>query len=189
MSSPLIHYIIAGARIGIRRPTAEDCDAFVAAVARSVDLHVPWVNPPSTPEQFAVYLKSRQSPLEDGFLVCELASGKIAGLINLNCIVRGSLQSAYLGYYAMRPFAGRGFMREGLSLVMRHAFGEMQLHRLEANIQPENAASIALVKGLCFRKEGFSPRYLLVGGEWRDHAYSYCNPRPRMPSRWRCKGR
>ena len=60
-------------------------------------------------------------------------------------------------------------MSEGLALVLRHAFCELRLHRLEANIQPANAASIALVRRCGFAYEGLSPRYLKVGGRWRDH--------------------
>ena len=60
-------------------------------------------------------------------------------------------------------------MRDGLELVLRHAFLELALHRLEANIQPGNAASIALARGAGFQREGFSPRYLKIGGRWRDH--------------------
>ena len=84
-------------------------------------------------------------------------------------IVRSAFQSAYLGYYAFRPHAGQGYMTEGLALVLRHAFGTLGLHRLEANIQPANHPSRALVRGLGFRKEGFSPRYLKIGGRWRGH--------------------
>jgi ribosomal-protein-alanine N-acetyltransferase len=69
----------------------------------------------------------------------------------------------------MAGFQGRGLMREALSLVLTTAFDEMGLHRLEANIQPGNARSRALAQGLGFRQEGFSPRYLRIGGEWRDH--------------------
>ncbi len=91
------------------------------------------------------------------------------GVVNLNEIVRGAFHSAYLGYYGFTPHAGQGYMAEGLGLVLRHAFRRMGLHRLEANIQPGNRASRALVRGLGFRREGFSPRYLKIGGRWRDH--------------------
>ncbi len=60
-------------------------------------------------------------------------------------------------------------MREGLELLLRHSFRGLGLHRVEANIQPENNASVALVRGAGFRLEGLSKRYLKVGGRWRDH--------------------
>ena len=84
-------------------------------------------------------------------------------------IVRRGFQSAYLGYAVGKPFAGQGYMRDGLELVLRHAFTTLRLHRIEANIQPANASSLALAKGAGFRREGFSPRYLKIGGRWRDH--------------------
>lgn len=56
-----------------------------------------------------------------------------------------------------------------MSVVIRRAFGELKLHRLEANIQPGNVASIALVRACGFALEGYSPRYLKIGGRWRDH--------------------
>src|SRR5204862_1593871 len=79
------------------------------------------------------------------------------------------LQSAYLGYAVGRPFAHQGYMREGLELVLRRAFLTLRLHRVEANIQPGNHASIALARGAGFRREGFSPRYLKIGGRWGGH--------------------
>jgi ribosomal-protein-alanine N-acetyltransferase len=60
-------------------------------------------------------------------------------------------------------------MTEALQLMMRHAFDDLQLHRLEANIQPGNVASLALVKRAGFGREGYSRRYLKIGGRWRDH--------------------
>jgi ribosomal-protein-alanine N-acetyltransferase len=162
-------FLAATERVGIRHPTAEDADEFVALMTVSRDLHHPWGEYPTTHEKYADYLARRQHPAEPGFLVCERATGAIAGVINISNIVRGFFQSAFLGYYVGQPFAGRGYMTEGLRLVTRYAFDELQLHRLEANIQPDNAPSIALVRRLGFRREGFSPRYLKICGQWRDH--------------------
>ena len=132
-------------------------------------LHRPWGEYPDSREKFDEYLARRELPDQEGFLVCERASGAIAGVININSIVRGFFQSGYLGYYVGEPFARRGYMTEGLRLVAKYAFDELKLHRLEANIQPANAASIALVRKVGFRYEGYSSRYLLIHGQWRDH--------------------
>jgi ribosomal-protein-alanine N-acetyltransferase len=89
--------------------------------------------------------------------------------VNLSQIFRGNFQSAYLGYFIGSEYAGRGYMGEALRLVLRHAFTTLDLHRLETNIQPGNAASLALVQRAGFAREGFSRGYLKVGGRWRDH--------------------
>ena len=60
-------------------------------------------------------------------------------------------------------------MTEGLGLVLRRTFTELRLHRLEANIQPGNRASTALVRRCGFVREGLSERYLKINGQWRDH--------------------
>ncbi len=90
-------------------------------------------------------------------------------MFTVSQIFRGAFQSAYLGYYANARHARQGFMREALAQVVDHSFGPLALHRIEANIQPGNVPSIALARGAGFRLEGFSPRYLLIGGQWRDH--------------------
>lgn len=77
--------------------------------------------------------------------------------------------SGYLSYYVFAGHERQGFMREGVKTVISYAFKELALHRLEANIQPGNEASIALVRSLGFAREGYSPRYLKVGGVWQDH--------------------
>ena len=165
----VIEFDAVGERVGIRRPRIEDGEEFTALIRASVELHDAWVDFPKTPETFANYVRSRNRMTEDGFFICDRASGRIAGVINLNCIVRGFFQSAYLGYCVGQPFARRAYMTEGMKLVARYAFTQMGLHRVEANIQPDNLPSIALVKKCGFRLEGFSPRYLKIAGIWRDH--------------------
>jgi [ribosomal protein S5]-alanine N-acetyltransferase len=162
-------FVARGQKIGIRRPSAADRDEFVALAGASCGFLRPWMDPPATPERYDVYLRGRGTPTDDGMLICEPASGRIVGVININCIVRGLFQSAYLGYWIGAPFANRGYMTEAMNLLVAHAFAEMGLHRLEANIQPENRHSIALVRRCGFEREGFSPKYLRVFGEWRDH--------------------
>jgi len=158
-----------GSRVFLRRVNADDESEFLVLMRASRRLHRPWVTPPMTPGPFEAYLQRVGQDNAEGLLVCRREDGAIAGVINLNDIVRGALQSAYLGYYAGAPFAGHGYMTEGLQLVLRYAFTTLKLHRLEANIQPGNQASMALVRGCGFTREGFSPRYLKIAGEWRDH--------------------
>ena len=102
-------------------------------------------------------------------LVCERTTRAVLGVFNLSEIFRGNFRSAYLGYYGHVAFAGQGYMGEGLELVVRYAFSKVGLHRIEANIQPGNRRSLALVEKCGFAKEGFSPRYLKVAGRWCDH--------------------
>ena len=153
----------------LRRPTPRDRAAFLAFVRASRRLHHPWVATPAGPAGFAAYLRRGRRRNRVSVLICRREDGAIVGAVNVSEIVRGALQSAYLGYYGSRAHAGQGYMTEGLALVLRHAFGRLGLHRLEANVQPGNRLSLALVQRLGFRREGFSPRYLMVAGRWRDH--------------------
>jgi ribosomal-protein-alanine N-acetyltransferase len=78
-------------------------------------------------------------------------------------------KSTYLGYYAFAPQDGQGLMSDGLSLALDVAFRALRLHRVEANIQPANTRSTALVRRAGFVREGFSRRYIKLAGRWRDH--------------------
>ena len=156
------------APVRLEAPALKHAAPFLTAVRRSRTLHTPWVTAPLTREQYRAFLQRFRAPTHIGHFVCT-ADGELAGVINVNEIVRGGFRSAYLGYYALAPYGGQGYMREGLRLVIQRAFRRYALHRLEANIQPANRRSIALVKSLGFRLEGFSPRYLKINGRWRDH--------------------
>jgi ribosomal-protein-alanine N-acetyltransferase len=142
--------------------------AFLAAVRASRSLHAPWVSPPATSAKFRQYLAAKSDERNVSYFAFT-TSGEIVGVVNISEIVRGVFRSAYLGYYAFSPHQSRGVMTATLSKVVTRAFREHGLHRVEANIQPANAASIRLVARLGFRKEGLSRRYLKINGRWRDH--------------------
>ncbi len=151
----------------IRQVTAADESAFTAAARASRKLHRPWVQPPCDAAAFARYLARFDGASHQGFVVVE--DGELAGAIHLTNIIMGAFRSGYLGYYAFTGFEHRGLLTRGLNAVVRHAFTDLGLHRVEANIQPGNTASIALVQRCGFELEGYSPRYLKIAGRWRDH--------------------
>ena len=158
-----------GSRVQLRDLVLADREAFLEMVRESRELHRPWTYPPERADQFDD-LVSRTVRDDFACLVTTLVgNGEIVGIFTISQIVRGYFQSAYLGYYASARHAGKGLMGESMALVLDHAFGPLALHRLEANIQPGYAPSVALARSAGFRLEGYSPRYLLIGGRWRDH--------------------
>lgn len=146
----------------------EHQERWLAAVKRSRALHHPWVAPAATPWRFSQLLKKYEDDNNISLLAVN-ETGELIACINLNEIVRGAFQSAYVGYFAFEPSAGKGLMRQAMRLAVCYFFNEIRLHRLEANIQPTNERSIRLIKSLGFRHEGFSPRFLKIAGEWKDH--------------------
>lgn len=159
--------LASGPPVSLHAPTERDESEYLAAVAASGELHEPWIFPPASHAAFAAYLDRVREPAHAGFFL--RTEGRLVGVININNIIMGAFRSGYLGYYAFTGGEGRGCMTAGLRLVVDRAFGELGLHRLEANIQPGNTRSLALVRRLGFKSEGFSPRYLFIAGAWRDH--------------------
>ncbi|WP_406385163.1 GNAT family N-acetyltransferase [Streptomyces sp. NBC_01618] len=180
-------YLAEGRRVAIRAYTPADAEEFTTRARESRDVHHPWLFPPEDARAYATYAgRLIDDPTKVGFLVCEPerergreagngrageggGGGGIAGFININNIVHGGFRCGALGYGAFAHAVGRGLMSEGLALVLRYAFGPLGLHRLEANIQPANEGSIALVRRAGFRLEGFSPDFLFIDRAWRDH--------------------
>ena len=156
-------------RIVLSKLSLADESDFLAATRRSRALHRPWTSPPATPAAFRAYVARTQQPGHHAFALRRRDDGALVGLIAVSNIVMGLFRSGHLGYYVFAGCERQGHMREGLGAVVRFAFRSLKLHRLEANIQPGNRASIALVRSLGFAKEGYSPRYLRIGGRWRDH--------------------
>jgi len=161
--------LATGERVYLRRPRAADAAAFCAAVKASRSIHGRWTRPPATPKAYAMMLARSRRPAFQTLLVCRREDHEPVGVFDLSQIFRGTMQSAYLGYYALAPYAHCGYMRDGLEAMLRYVFRTLRLHRVESNIQPANTRSIALVRGAGFVREGYSRGYLKIGGRWRDH--------------------
>jgi [ribosomal protein S5]-alanine N-acetyltransferase len=164
---------VQGDRVFLRKPTARDRDEYLALRRDSARFRRRWEPRPtttrSTARGFADWVASARDGRHEKLLICRIEDDAIRGAINLNEIVRGPAQSAYLGYWIGARFAKQGYMTEALQLALRHAFRTLRLHRVEANILPANRASLALVRRAGFRREGYSPRYLEIAGRWAGH--------------------
>ena len=156
------------ARVELSTPGPQDEADFIAAMTASADVHRPWLFPPVTPEAYRDYL-GRLGERKQGFLARRATDGALVGWLNVSDIVRGALQGANVSYGGVAAHRGQGYMSEALDLVLHEAFVTLGLHRLEANIQPANQGSLALARRAGFVLEGFSPGYLKIAGEWRDH--------------------
>ena len=155
--------------IYLRRVTHNDEAEFLALMRASEELHQPWIQAPTTPALFKYYLQRIRRNDHEGFAICRGTDEVIVGVININNIVRGSFLSASLGYYVGATFQGQGYMQAGLTRLIDYAFSTMGLHRLEANIQPDNLRSQDLVRRCGFEYEGLSKKFLFLDGAWRDH--------------------
>ncbi|MEQ8349354.1 MAG: GNAT family protein [Sneathiellaceae bacterium] len=160
---------LRGERVLLVRPTREDAGPLLALTLSNKDFYRPWVVPPYNARSFQQYLERIEAGRDVGFLVVDREQRQLQGVVNLNEVTRRGMDTASLGYYGRSEGQGTGLIREAVALVLGHAFGELELHRVEANIQPDNARSLALVSALGFRREGFSPRFMRIDGAWRDH--------------------
>jgi len=153
----------------LRAPVAGDRDEFLQLNRKSTRLFRSLASPMTSPRAFSAYLKRSEKPDFVGLLICRRVDDAIVGCVNLSQIVGGVFQSAYMGYKVFAPYARQGYMTSAMPLVLRLVFRTLKLHRVEANIQPTNAPSLAVVRRAGFRREGYSPRYLKIAGRWRDH--------------------
>jgi ribosomal-protein-alanine N-acetyltransferase len=156
-------------RVVVRPPRDADADAYLAHMRASRRFHRPWIAAPTDREAWDALIARHATPQVEVLFALRREDDEVTGTFVLSQIFYGPLCSAYLGYWATLAYAGQGYMTEGMDGVLRYAFKVLKLHRVEANVQPGNTGSIALLERSGFRREGFSPRYLKVGGRWRDH--------------------
>jgi len=169
---------VRGDRVEVRPPAPADEGAYAAAVTRSAQRLSEFAVP--DPYNLPAIIAS-QSATYRTFMVHALEPEDGHGLVgraNVANVVRGSFNSATIGYDAYDPYVGKGLFAEGLQLILDLVFGDepqgMGLHRIEANIQPANVRSAGLVRSLGFTHEGFSRDFLNLPGTdgrrtWRDH--------------------
>jgi [ribosomal protein S5]-alanine N-acetyltransferase len=179
MSAPGWPAELHDGEVTLRPLRMRDATAWMDARRRNVEWLRPWeATPPAGPSNFgmsaAVFTSMTRRLRADArggkalpFVV--VVDGALAGQINVAGMVRGSMDSAHVGYWVDQRVAGRGVMPTSLALVVDHCFGPVGLHRIEVNIRPENTASRRVVEKLAFREEGIRERYLHICGEWRDH--------------------
>ncbi|MCG8423248.1 MAG: GNAT family N-acetyltransferase [Proteobacteria bacterium] len=167
--------LIRGSRVFLRHPTQVDVDEFIALRQASRDVHQPWEpipedgsDPVSRPV-FRRFLITANTPSSQKHLICRATDGAIVGYVGLSQIVMGPFCSSYMGYWVGKPYLRQGYATEGISLCVERAFTQLCLHRIEANIIPQNTASLATARKCGFHREGYSPRYLKIAGQWRDH--------------------
>jgi len=156
-------------RIYVRSLKLSDGEQFLKQVRQSRRIHRPWVQVPQTQSAFKDYVKEMNTEDDLAFLVIKKESNEMVGIVELRDIFLGDFKNSYIIYFGFVGLIGQGLMREAVQQVIKIAFSRLKLHRLEANIQPNNQASKALVQACGFQKEGFSPKFLKKGGQWRDH--------------------
>lgn len=156
-------------RITLKKVSLKDETEFLGAAKTSRKLHRSWVEVPMTTKAFRTYATDMRTADDMAYLIRSRDSGELVGVIELQDIFLGNFRNAYVIYYAFEGHERQGYMSEALRQVIRIAFSSLRLHRLEANIQPDNLASRKLAKSCGFRKEGYSPKFLKKGGRWRDH--------------------
>jgi ribosomal-protein-alanine N-acetyltransferase len=167
-----------GWRARLRTLTEDDYKVWYEVRARCRDWLVPWEprpeGSPTTPEDKASFIarcaaRERERQLGTGYGFGIFVEGRLAGEITLSSIQRGPFQNAFVGYWVDKALAGNGLAPEATVVVLRFAFEELGLHRIEVAIVPRNRASRRVVEKLDLREEGIALRYLEIDGRWEDH--------------------
>ncbi len=169
-------------RVGLRPFRARDAAAWSQCRIRNERWLAPWEGRPESQPfatwaerhsgtVFAAMLRGmrREARAGRGLSVAITYDDRLAGQITASGIVRGAFDNAYVGYWVDGALAGRGILPNALAMLVDHLMGPVGLHRVEANIRPENHASLRVAEKLGMRREGERERYLFIDGAWRDH--------------------
>ncbi len=157
-----------------------DCDVLLDYLVRKRAYHMPWsplvtdafFTARSVRERMEAYRERRGRGEEYRFVIEDPAvTGTMIGSITLTAVERGPFCNGRLGYSMDEGYTGRGIMTAAIGDVVRRAFDDLGLHRLEANIMPRNVGSRHVLERNGFMRVGFSPMYLQINGAWEDHEH------------------
>jgi len=169
---------LQGARVRLRTLNESDYEEWFAVRKRCRDWLVPWeprpAGAPPAAEDRASFAarcaaRERERQIGTGYGFGIFFEGRLAGEVTLSSIQRGPFQNAFIGYWVDQELAGRGLAPEATVTVLRFAFEELGLHRVEIAIVPRNRASRRVVEKLDLREESVALRYLEIDGRWEDH--------------------
>ncbi len=175
--------VLRGKRVTLRALRANDFEQWSAVRVRCGEWLTKWEpqSPPQTPDvtqnrqAFDYRCMSRdrewQLGVGYGFGVFIDDGERFVGELNINGVARGPLQMAHAGYWIDRDVAGQSIMPEAVVVMLRFAFEDLGLHRMEISIIPRNSSSRRVVEKLGLREEGTSLRYLEINGVWEDHVH------------------
>lgn len=170
-------YILTGRHVGIRWLEEEDADSLL-------DLHVRnraffQIYTPLREESFytragqleQIKMSKERREVDEQYLcgIVALDSGVLVGCVSLSEVLRGPLQSCFIGYYLDQAHNGKGYATEAVRLLVDHAFGTLKLHRIEAGVMPHNGRSIRVLEKAGFHKEGIARKNVRINGLWEDH--------------------
>ena len=169
-------------RVGVRPLRVRDAIAWSEARTRNEEWLAPWEGrqpglPDSswaerhTPAAFTAMLRVLRREARAGRCLPfgVTYDGELVGQVTVSNVVRGAFQSASIGYWVDRRVAGRAVTPTAVAIVVDHCFEQVGLHRVEANVRPENGPSLRVVEKLGFHAEGERARFLFIDGDWRDH--------------------
>ena len=159
----------------IRPAVAADAPAVAALYAANREFLQPW-EPHRDDAFFSVdgqrlrlqaYEFERQAGMSHRCVIVD--GGAIAGMVSLTAIERGPVQSAHLGYWVAQDANGRGVATAAVGGILRLAFGELRLHRVQAGTLLRNTGSQKVLQRNEFERIGVARRYLRIAGVWQDH--------------------
>lgn len=169
-------------RLVLRPPRNSDAKLLARAMRDNADHLAPWVpKNASTPAARNVRILAEKISeqrkawrVDKGYALLvfegEGAGADLVGRVQLNAIVRGAFQNAYLGYWIAASKQGTGMMTEAVRAAVGWGFRSLGLHRIQAAVIPTNARSLRVLEKIGFRREGLAERYLEIAGRWQDHA-------------------